>query len=319
MRGRATTLRGSVRSLLTVTVCGILVGSGVAQASEEGGSSFPRVALVADSQPRYASLALDDTGEQTVFVLFDGNAEQGYNRAYLWVPRHARFGQPVAVSRDGEGQFPPFKWPPSGTARVETVWQLSSTIHVQSEGFHTHHDYATGRTVRSPRSASRSPQFGFSVRYSHAAGADSLATASAPLELVINGSLPTGNNWDSRPAPFTPWHQLYLVTSRDVVRGGDSPDMGTLQIQPRLVYHPHQRQAVRIQALPAGARFEVSLNPFRQPPLVTQEVPITQFLRDGFSADIPFGWYEYVIRFQGVAAGITVHPHSTRVFPVARM
>ncbi len=279
------------------------------------------------STPQYASLALDENGDTVMFVLLDGNAAAGYTRAYLWMPKHARYGQPVPVSRGANETFPSLTWPVDGDAPVETTWRIRAWIEEQAaqaggERTVSHHDYATGRTVTrtqviAPSEARRLPRFDFSVRYRHAGGyASRLSNASDALDIDIDGQLPVAAKWEARPSPFAPWNQLYVQSTLAMRRDPDTPDKGDLLFQMRLVYHPHQRRPCRVASLPRDAVVELDIIPYLEEPLLSESVPAAQMFAEGFAVPVAFGWYQYKVGVE--CEGLTVHPFLAPLFPFAR-
>ena len=284
-----------------------------------GQATFPDVPLVADSVPRFATLALDETGEHAAYILFDGNVENQYQRAYVWIPNHARYGRPVALSR-GEGDlFPPLTIPVPDAPNVETTWQL----HTWNErhgghGEHTRHDYLTGGTVTvAAREARMVPRFDFRVRYRHAGRyARSLASASDALDVMIEGRLSTGNSWNERPEPEPPWHNLYLRFSVDEERLEDERHKGRLIFQLQVGHHRHHFSRVRFNHVPDSARIQFDVSPYLEDPVFSESLPPARLLAGGFPVTLPYGWYEY--RAELTVDGLTVTRHTRSVFPFAR-
>lgn len=294
----------------------------------QGAASFPDVPLVDGSVPRFASLALDAKGDHPLFVLFDGNSETDYHRAYVWVPGHSLHGQPAAMVKGENNQFPPLAIPVAGKPGTETIWSLSASIHVQTsapreagERTVSRHDYVTGRTVTSTErweasegGTTRSPQFGFNVRYRHAgAGGEGVATAKDLLDLEISGGLPVGAKWTERPAPLTPWAHLQAQGMMELSRDGETPDSGTIRLRTGL---SGSGLGCRIASMPQDARVVFEILPYLQDPVASESLPATQALSGGFEAVVPFGWYQ--VRIKWNVEGITVGPYGTEVFPFPR-
>lgn len=286
-------------------------------------SAFPDVPLVAGAQPLYAALALDEKGERAAFVLFDGTAEAGYGRAYIWMPGHTQYGRPVAISSDGNGTFPPIGVPAGGESPVDTTWQLRVWIEERGaagERMVKYHDYATGRTIEhkeAAREAMRVPRFAFKVRYRHGgAYARDVAGATDLTDIGIDGSLPVGSKWAERPAPFAPWNQLYLQGSVDLQRGGEDPDGGIMKVSVALVHNPHERRPCQIVSLLKDSRVNVEIFHYMEDPLVSESLSAAQALSAGFTSPVAFGWYQFRLKWNG--GGLGVQPFTRGVFPFGR-
>jgi len=293
----------------------ILSGMSLTRVHGQGVATFPDVPLVNGSEPRYTSLALDEKGERVLFVLFDGTVDAGYARAYLWIPSHPQYGRPVAVARGDGGVFPPVAVAPGPDANVDTTWQLrawSEDQAAQGEQTGKRHDYATGTTVeykQEAREARRVARFGFVVRYRHAgASGRGVATATDLLDLEMGGDLPIGAKWTERPAPLAPWNQLHAQGTMELGRNEKTPDSGTIRLKTGL--------GCRVVSMPQDARVEFEVFPYLQDPVASESVPAMQALSAGFEAVVPFGWYQYRIRWN--VEGITVRPFERDVFPFSR-
>jgi len=297
----------------TALLVAVMTGGAFAQAA------FPEVPLVENSAPRFTTLALDEAGEHAVYVLFDGTVDNEYRRAYVWIPNHARYGRPVALSR-GEGEFfPPLTIPVPDAPNVETTWQLRTWIERHGgHGERTRHDYLTGETVRvSGREESFAPRFDFRVRYRHAGRyARSLETASDPLDVQIEGRLATGNSWNDRPAPEAPWHDLYLRFNVDEERLEDDRHKGRLLFQLNVGHNRHHFSRVRFASIPDSARVRLDVFPYLEEPVFSETLPPSRLLAGGFPVTLPYGWYQY--RAEMTVDGMTVNRHSRSVFPFAR-
>ncbi len=288
-----------------------------------GQASFPDVPLVADSVPLFTTLALDETGEHAAYILFDGNADNQYQRAYVWIPNHARYGRPVTLSR-GEGEFfPPLTIPVPDAPNVETTWQLRAWNERHGghgEHVRTRHDYLTGETISETISAREErfiPRFDFRVRYRHAGRyARSLQNASDALDVLIEGRLSTGNSWDDRPDPDTPWHDLYLRFSVDEERLEEERHTGRLVFQLHVGHHRHHFGRARFTHIPDNARVQLDVSPYMEEPAFSEALPPARLLAGGFPVTLPYGWYEFKAALS--VEGLTATPHTRSVFPFAR-
>ncbi len=307
------------RTLWPIIAAMALLGSSPDGAAQ---TAFPEVPLVNNSAPRFVVLALDETGEQNLFMLLDGNREAEYKRAYVWIPNHPRYGRPVAVERGQNEYFPPLTVPVTENPRVETTWQVRAWVdeaHARDGGrTATRHDYLTGQTVTYTIDAREARQrFDFRVRYRHAGQyARSLAAATDPLDMIIEGELPTGTEWNKRPDPTTPWRNLYLRFNVDEERLEDDRNNGRLVFQTRVVHHQHHGTRVQFTTLPESARIKLDVFPYLQQPLFSEALPAARLLAGGVPVKVPFGWYQFTAEFQ--CEGLDVTTFNRQVFPFSR-
>ncbi len=309
------------KQIMSCIAVAVMLAAG--QAVGDSATRFPDVPLIEGSETRYAVLTIDEAGELPVFILFDGNPEADYNRAYVWMPGHPRFGRPQAMNRGADGTFPPLTIPPGENANVETTWQLTAAIQARGareERTVTQQDYMTGRTVTqrvAAQAASTYAIFGFRVRYRHAGPyARSLATSSAPLDVMIQGSLPVTPEWDSRGGPLAPWRNLHTGISMTQERLEDDRNHGNL-IFGVTAHYAHN--TVQFTAIPENARIKLEVFPYLEDPIFAEELPAQRLLAGAFPVKVPYGWYHYAATF--ACPGLEIRP-TTRdhrdVVPFAR-
>ncbi len=250
---------------------------------------FPSVALVAGSQPRYAAFQLDPWKRQTLYMLFDGNSEVGYNRLYVWSPGRGQYTRPAALSVGSDGRFPPIAWRETeGNEVAEVNYVFGSRRSTGITGTTgPRQDYQTGAIIAAgPRRAYTNISLTFSLDYVR-----DRSPQGGPnrLMLRIPGPINVATNFAEIRA-LSPWEAVYFRWSVARQAAGDA-DAARLAISGNMYYH-HEQNLVTIQAIPAGFfDMNITVSPYLKEPVFSQTVPMIDLVRDGLTLELSPTWY----------------------------
>ena len=254
--------------------------------------AFPSVPMIDDSVPRYGAVRLDPWNQDVLYLLFDGNREQGYNRLYVWVPESREYDRPKPLNVRHDHTFPTISWRAEKDDEiVETEYIFSSRRSVGTRGgrsARTSIDYSTGETVtRSARSAQPYTNISLGHRLVYTRdrsprGGENLLRVSIP-----GSRISTSTNFAS-VSPRAIWNNIGFRWSVDRVDDVHD-DNASLRITGRA---RHGNDNVQFDAMPR-AFFDINIrvSPYMQDPVFTKTIPVTDLMRDGLLVEIPFGWY----------------------------
>lgn len=254
--------------------------------------AFPEVDLMTDSEPRYTAITLDDWGEVTAYLLFDGNLETGYPRLYVWVPGHQDYGTPVVLRADGEGHYRPLRYRVQNDQgdTSEIVWNLRWRFQL-SRG--SEMDYLSGEMIE--RERFRYVRFWFNLDFRRVAR----DAPNQPLHLFVPGWLQTTPEWpevaDIPPARREPWNHLRMTV--DVDRRVQGEEV-ILNMQARL-WHRHDVRQVNVERMP-DPFFDVDLtvSPYLQAPVFEERLPFQRLLQEGVQLPVEPRWYAFEWRYE---------------------
>lgn len=267
---------------------------------------FPEVRLIAESSPRYAALSFDAWAETEVYLLFDGNLEQGYNRLYVWIPGDRQYGTPVALTAAADRTFAPLLRRVNGgeDEASEVVWNLRWGYGATGG---TGVSYLTGETVT--REIRRHANFGFNLNYIR----ERRSVRGQRLEITIPGSLPTVTAWQDLPRGLAPWNALRVNVQ---VNQQPVSDQITLRLTARLL---HADRTCPVLSMPDPFfKINLSVAPYMQAALFETEQQFQDLLQTGASVTVDPRWYSIAWDYQlpewlGARSG-----HGSHFMPVAR-
>lgn len=259
-------------------------------------TAFPDVSTVADAVPRFAAVRLDPWAKNILYVMFDGNAEVGYNRMYAWVPEGQRYTQPTPFQIGGDNRFPAVTWTDTeGDEAVDVAYIFGS---VRTTGVHggggggggTRVNYLTGEvTVTPPRSPGPPrPYTNISFSYSVDYKRDKSPRGGANLlQLRIPANLnPPTNFVGLRPSALWNSVSFHWNIDRQTVTDIDHAQLkfgGSVRVGNR---------DVLVASMPTGFfDVEIRVSPYMKDPFVRETVPVQELARDGLFVSVPFGWY----------------------------
>ncbi len=255
---------------------------------------FPSVPLTEDSAPRYAAVYLDPWREDILYVMFDGNRAQGYQRMYAWIPGSRDYANPEPLRVDADHNFRTISW------QSEKDGEIASTAYTfrswRTTGTHrpgTRIDYITGeREVRADRPFTninimltldymrdRSPRGG--------ANRLQISIPSPPHGHTINLST---NLAGAKPQALWENVDFYWDVDRRHARGEDRAQL-YIQGRATLGRHRHAR-AIILRSVPDGFfDLDIRIAPYMRSPIFQEIVPAYELVHEGMVVDVPFGWY----------------------------
>lgn len=321
----------------------VLIGSSAVEQCRGGETGlFPAVSLVEKAKPLCSVLALDNspgTGK-VAYVLFDGNDDMGYRRAYVYIPQHNRFGTPQLMNTIDGTNFPSFSYSGStpgsnGEDTVAVEWRVASSRQVvvippqpaqpaKPAGTAVVHDYITGQdktvatpatpaTPAKPGSASTNLSYGFTVEYGmmNNKTGPRLDGGKLPVEVKISGALPVTVPWSNAlpTSGLAPWKSLRLAASHTVVNDTAKKKVG-IQVKGGVYYGG---APCKFEAAPRAHEYVLSVNPYMDPPIYCSTQTVEQLL-NGTTAEVKTGWYTWTAELR--CPGLVIAPSSCGLFPL---
>jgi len=282
--------------------------SAAAKTPAEGGKpeKFPDVDLMAGSMPRYAAITVDAWTKETAYILFDGNTDKGYNRLYFWVPGHIKYNRPVKKNDTGDKAFAPFDFFSTGDGQQAVIeWELKWGL--RSYGPHKWFDYLRGVWVEVDAEVTKSPYFLYRCNYARARGTvRSRSTSAFPLSLGIDGEFTVSDSWEDLPPAIAPWERMHFYMARQQVVEGKK---GRLHFMGKLQHWAvHRWWDVVIRAFPVDTAISLSINPYLDPPVYSNNITVAEAFETGVDVELPYGWYEYKWDFK--CDGVNVIPRK---------
>lgn len=264
--------------------------------------AFPSVTLAGESIPRFAIFRADPWGKNNIYLLFDGEVTNGYNRMYVWVPEHRQFDRPTAMTANADGWFPEMRFEETHDGqRSEVTYRFRFTRQTQRHGgparsasTRTEFDYLTGqtRTISVPARPATpvrivmTPVFSMTCNFmrdrSPLGGPNRLAVS-------LSGHIGSVAKFEDLKGASAPWQNVRFnaAIQRDQ---HTNPHEAILSIRGSVNYGGHGRCV--IQALPTGFMdVTVDVNPYMKQPLFSRVLDGMDLIRDGGEANVPFGWY----------------------------
>jgi hypothetical protein len=280
--------------------------------------AFPEVELESESEPAFHAFALDAWGNRTAYVLFDGNGKEGYSQIFVWVPEETGYDPPKRLTPNTEGDFPQFglgKAQIHEEERSTVVWRVRQRYWKRgpSKRTVTQHDYVTGKTTT--RTVSSKGGEGYDLSYAAGFGygpKGAMATVSRglPLEVAFGNRLEP-QPWEKIKAPGgRPWSSLSLEI-RTKNTGPVDRDSGTLSFSTDGFYH------CKVASFPPDVQYGFTIRPYLEPPAYSNSIPIGDFLEQGLSVELPYGWYTYAVTGSDYLSAVKFRARnpSSGIFP----
>lgn len=280
--------------------------------------AFPAAPLAAGSRPMYATFRADPWNQHVVYLMFDGEVTNGYNRLYVWIPDHAQYDRPQPLIAGANGVFPPIQFDASeGNERAHVAYRFQFSARPRTlppqpsrdatparTTSSTVFDYETGtsRTVTrtipaqpaqeaQPGRSWLEPAFAFTMNYTRDrqpfGGANRLA-------LSVAGDISPVGKFEELRGATAPWNGIRYNLSIARIRDGD-PQEVILRATGGVTYGEHAR--CTIETIPKGFMdVAVSVLPYLCDVHASAEPAYRQthngfdILSNGLEFGVPFGW-----------------------------
>jgi len=270
---------------LVMCVAGLIPFPG--RAAPKRPDKYPEVILDAKSEARYTAVALDTTGSQAAYLLFDGNVNKGYDRVYVWIPGDPKYDKPLSKKSGEQKQFSPFGINTKSDKTKEDVtinWQMAWYIH---GGRHDYWDYKVGKMVK--RDVGKYPRFPFNVHVLRKPSRAMAKPGTESVDIVIPGEIPTSTTWTNCPAPLAPWNKLRfdITTKREKAK---EQDKGRFRFLGRLLYW-HWRECT-VRSMPPETDITLMVSPYLEPPIYSNKLTAVDMFHKGITLEFPYGWYD---------------------------